>query len=93
MGSLFLEPAHVHILQGFVHPAPYFLRCYSQVFRPESNIVLNNGRDQLVIRILEYHAGSLSHIPDVFVVTGIVSVYIDYPLRRQQQTVQVLRQC
>ena len=87
-----LKLPHIHIFEGFIHPAADFGRLYAQIFRTKGHIIFYNSRNQLIIGILKNHAGSLSHIPDVFIVTCIIAVHIDYTLCGQKQAVQVFCQ-
>ena len=55
----------VKLTQGFFHPQMHFLGGYGQVFKAKSQFTLNRGCHQLIVRILENHANSLTDFEKV----------------------------
>ncbi|OQA11018.1 MAG: hypothetical protein BWY65_00267 [Firmicutes bacterium ADurb.Bin373] len=52
--------------QGFCHPFLHFLSRQTQVFSAERRILLNEGTDDLVVRVLKNHAHPAADLPDIF---------------------------
>ena len=67
-------------------------RCDTQILRPKSNIILDDRGNDLVVRILEDHAGGLTDVPEVFFILRIVAVDEDRSFCRQKQRVDQLCQ-
>ena len=84
------EFSHIHIAEGFIYSAADFFRFHSKVLRSKGDVIFNDGRNQLVIGVLKYHAGRLPYVPDVIVVGSIKSIYVYDAFRRQKQSVEVL---
>ena len=84
---------HSRRLKAFVHPLPDFLCRDSDVLRTESDILLHDASDDLVVRILEDHPGFLADLPDVFFLGSIHVIHPQRSFRRHQQTVDMFCQC
>ena len=54
-----------------IHPLPDLIRPDAEILRAESDILLHNRRDNLVIRILKNHAGLLADLPEIRGIRGI----------------------
>lgn len=76
------ELVHIHLLERIVHAAAYLLRLDAEIFRCESNIILNDVCDDLVIGILKNHADGTADIKEPVLVGGSYSVNKHLALRR-----------
>ena len=65
--------AHAHSRKGTFNPGNHFFRRDAEIFQTEGNVFLDDGGDDLVVRILEDHAGPLADLPDQLFFTGVVS--------------------
>ena len=59
--------------QSLVNRQPDLWLGETQVFRSECHIFFNGGPNDLVVRILEYHAALAPDFPDALIVPGIVA--------------------
>lgn len=76
------ELIHIHLSERIVHAAADFLRLDTEVFRRESNIILNDVCDDLVIGILKNHADGTADIKEPVLIGGAYSVNKHLALRR-----------
>ena len=90
MRRLVFELSHVDRFQCLIYPLTDFLRVHAQVLRSKRHIILNNCRNKLIVRILKYHTGRLSDIPNMGVILRIIVGNQNIALRRQQKPVQIL---
>jgi hypothetical protein len=56
------EPRHIHRLQGFVDAPADVVPSHAEVFRAECHIILDDGGDDLILRILEHRADAMPGI-------------------------------
>ena len=56
MGGVLAQLIHADLRERRVHAAAYLLRRHAEVFRREGHVVLNDVRNDLVVRVLEHHA-------------------------------------
>ena len=89
MGTLLAEFLHADRLQGFVHPAADLRGLHAQVLRAERHVVLHDGRDELVVRILEHHAAAAADLPGVLRVSRGHAADEDLAGSRQKQRVAI----
>ena len=80
---------HADRPQGLLNPCPDILCGYPHVFRPESDVLLYHGGDDLIVGILEYHARALTDVPQTGFVPGIIPVHVESPLRWKEQSIQL----
>ena len=66
--ALFVDAGQFH---GFVDAGADLLRRHAEVLRRKGDILLDDGGDDLVVRILEHHADLLAHIVEVIFVAGV----------------------
>ena len=83
---------HIDCIERPVDALAQFQARHAEVFRPERDIFLDNGRDNLVVRRLEHHADSRPHVEPVRRVASVPLFDPNIPPRRQQQAVQVFCQ-
>ena len=83
---------HINGFERTIHTCPDLVGRYADVLRAEADILLDDGGDDLVIRILEDHAGFLSDIPDLLFILRIAATDEHGSLTRQVETVNQLRQ-
>ena len=57
---------HTDRRQRGIHPLPQLRIGYAEILRSESNVLLDNGRDQLIVRVLEHHANLSAQLQQVF---------------------------
>ena len=69
------EFPHTNTLQGALHAGPDLLSRDADIFRTESDVLLDNRRDDLVVRILENHTGLLSDRKLILRLARIPTVY------------------
>ena len=67
-------------------------RLYAEVFRPEGDIVLNDGSDDLIVGILEHHAHELADAPELLRLLRIQPRDRTSALGRQEERIEVTRQ-
>jgi len=53
---------HIHRLQGFVDAPADVVPSHAEVFRAECHIILDDGGDDLILRILEHRADAMPGI-------------------------------
>jgi hypothetical protein len=81
---------HSYRFQALFHPLPDLPGRHPHVFRSESHILFHYLSYDLVVRILKYHACSLTDIPDHGFVTGIHPVHPHGSFRRIQYGIDML---
>ena len=84
---------HPHCPKAFLHSLPDFFRRNAKVFRPESHIFLDYLSNDLIVRVLEYHAGFLPHIPEIFLFRCVLPVHPYCTFRRIKDCIDMLSQC
>ena len=84
---------HTDLCQGFLHSRPDFIGRNAHVFRAESDILLDDRSDNLVIRILKDHTCLLPNFPELRLLGGVDPVDPHSPLGREEQSVHVLGEC
>ena len=82
---------HIDLFQCVVDALADFRLRNSHVLRRERNVLLDNGSNELVIRILEYHAHRLADIKQLVLVGGIYARDRDLAGGRREYRVEVLR--
>ena len=81
---------HSHFFKCFVNPAADFLRRHAQILKGESNVLLHKGGDNLVVRILKYHADLLTDFIKLSLFGGVHSVNGNRAFRWYQYCVKML---
>ena len=68
-----LKPVRCHsdCLQALIDSRPDLVGRNAHVLRAESNVLLDDVSDDLVIRVLEYHSRCLSDIPEMFLIVRL----------------------
>ena len=84
---------HIDGFERTIHTCPDLVGRYTDVLRSETDILLDDGSDDLVIRILENHTGFLSDVPDFLFILRIAPADEHGTLTRQIETVDEFRQC
>jgi len=84
---------HPNRFQAIFHSLPDLLCRHAQVLRTKSHVFLNDRSYDLIIRILEYHSGALTYIPQMFIFLRVHSVYPHGSVRRNQQGIHMLCKC
>ena len=92
MGLLALETGKPHVGQRTRHALTQLGQLNAQVLGAERHIIFNQSRHQLIIRILENHAGRLTDEVRALGVGRAHSVHRHRSLVGQQKRVQMLRQ-
>ena len=85
--------AHADFFQRIVHALSDFFCGYTQVLRTKGDVFFDDGRDQLVIRILKDHADLLPDVPDMLHVAGFHAFYDDLARRRKIQSIEMPGEC
>ena len=67
-----------------------FLRLHTHVFRPERNILLDNGCNDLIVRILKHHAHRLSNVIQPVLIFCIDAAHLDNTFVRHEDRVKML---
>ena len=67
-------------------------RLYAEVFRPEGDVVLDDGSDDLIVGILEHHAHELADAPKLLRLLRIQPRDRTSALGRQEERIEVTRQ-
>ena len=57
--TIVVDAGHLHRV---VDAGAHFVRGHAEVFKREGDVLLDNGGDDLVVRVLEHHARLLAHI-------------------------------
>ena len=83
---------HAYGLQAFLHPLPDLLRRHTHILGAESHIFFHYLADNLIIRVLKNHSGSLADFPQILFFGRIFSIHPYRPLRRIKNRVQMLCQ-
>ena len=81
---------HPHRFQGLIHPPADLSRLHAHIFGREGHILFHHRRHDLVIRVLEHHAGALADLKQLVLVLGIHAVHGDGTGAGQQHGVAVL---
>ena len=80
---------HTNKCKRILHARTNLCGGHTEVFGTECNIVRNNCRNELVIRVLEHHADLLSYVPSPCLVLRIPSAYPARSITRQEESVQM----
>ena len=80
---------HAHCPERLFHPFPDVRRRNPLVLQPEAHILLHYGSNDLVVRILEHHARTLTDLPDISRIQGIIPIYIQRPAIRHKKGIQM----
>ena len=81
---------HSDCLQTLFHTLPDFLRRHPHIFRSKPDILIHNRTYNLIVRILKYHAGALTNLPELRFILRIFSVYIQRAFCWQKNCIDVL---
>ena len=90
IGRLETVRRHSHGFQAPVHPLPDLVCGHAHIFRSKAHVLFHHIADDLVIRVLEYHAGGLPHVPEMLLVAGLHVGNIDRSIRRKEDPVHQL---
>ena len=90
MGGAARIGGHAHLLKRLVHPHPDIGGGDAQILRAEGHVLLHDGGDQLIVRVLEHHAHLLPDGQQVPFVLRIETVHQHLPLCGEQEPVYVL---
>ncbi len=87
------ELVNARHLHGVINPAANLLRRNTQILGCEGHILLHDGGDDLVIRVLEHHTHRPADIVNLVIVCGVHAFHVDLAGLRQQNGVEMLGQC
>ena len=65
---------HLHLFEGFVHPAANFRWLHAEILQGEGHVLFYNSGDDLVVRILEHHAHVLPDFKELLFVGSVDAV-------------------
>ena len=86
------ERRHIHSRERLIDAPADLSGRHAEILRAERHIILDDRRDELIVRILEHHADLLPDAPDLRLLPRIDAVDAAHPLRRQQQRIEMLRE-
>ena len=89
---MLLKPRKTDVLEALGHAFAQLGGGNAEVLGPEGNVVFHKGGDQLVIRVLKYHAGALTNRVGVLALGGVHAANLHLPLIGNEQRVQMLRE-
>ena len=89
---MLLKPRKTDVLEALGHAFAQLGGGNAEVLGPEGNVVFHKGGDQLVIRVLKYHAGALANRVGVLALGGVHAANLHPPLIGNEQRVQMLRE-
>ena len=92
VGGVLPVLVHAHGLEGVVHPPADLRRGHPQILRGEGHVLLHHVGNDLVVRVLEYHAHGAADVQQFILVGGVDAVHVDFAAGGQQDGVQVLGQ-
>ena len=81
---------HADTFETLFNSLPNLLGRYSHVFRSESDIFFDHRTDDLVVRILKYHPGRFTYLPDILFIPHIHTVHIQGTVCRCQNRIDLL---
>ena len=81
---------HAHGLQRRIHAPLDLIARHTEIFRRKGDILFDDVRDDLVVRVLEHHAHRLADRQQQFLVLRVHAVDRDAAARRQQDRVEML---
>ena len=81
---------HAHSLKALFYPLPDLLGGDSDILRSESDVFLDDLRNDLIVRILKHHSGLSADLPQILLVFGVKSVYPDSSLSGKQERIDML---
>ena len=81
---------HAHGLQRRIHALPDLLARHAEILRRKGDILLNDIRHDLVVRVLEHHAHRLANGKQQRFVLRVHTVDRDAAARGQQNRVEML---
>ena len=81
---------HADRMERLIDARAHLVRRDTEIFKPERNVLLHDGRNDLVIRVLEHHADMLPDLQQLFLVFGIHARDRDRALRWEQNRIQQL---
>ena len=90
MGGVLPVFIHPHRLEGLVHPAADFGGLHPVVLQGKGHVLLHNGGDDLVVRILEDHPHPLADVVEVLFLPGVHPFYQDPSPHGQEDGVEML---
>ena len=86
------EGGHPDRFQTFIDTLPDLLRRQADILRAKADILLHDGRDDLIVRVLENHAGRLTDRQQILFRCRLLPVDPHRPFRRCQKRIEMLRQ-
>ena len=89
---MLLKPRKADVFKALRYALPQLSGGNAEVFGPEGYVVFHKGGDQLVIRVLKYHAGALANRVGVLALGGVHAANLHPPLIGNEQRVQMLRE-
>ena len=92
MRLVLLKPRKTDVFEALRYAFPQLSGGNAEVLGPEGNVVFHKGGDQLVIRVLKYHAGALTNRVGVLALGGVHAANLHLPLIGNEQRVQMLRE-
>ena len=84
------EFVHIDRLERIVHSLAYLRRGHTEIFRCKGNIILNNIRNYLIVRVLEHHSYRTAYSQKIILVASVDAVYFNASLRGEQYGIEVL---
>jgi hypothetical protein len=83
-----LKTGEPHRSDRFIHPTAQLVARHAEVLRPECDVFLHHGADDLVVRILEHEPHPRTHVPGAVLVRGVHPVNDYASLGGNEQPVQ-----
>ena len=87
-----LKPRKTDVFEALCYAFPQLSGWNAEVLGPEGNVVFHEGGDQLVIRVLKYHAGALANRVGMLACGGVHAAYLHPPFIGNEQRVHMLRE-
>ena len=88
MGAVF---PHTDRLQALLDALPDLLLRHTHILRAEADVLVHDRTDDLIVRILKHHPGSLTDLPQLRLIPCILAVDVQCPFGRRQNRIDVLR--
>ena len=80
---------HPYRTKAFLHALPDLIRRHADILRSEADILLHDARNDLVVRILEYHARGLTHRKCILFLCDVLAIHPERAFARQKERVNV----
>ena len=84
------ESEHADPVERLLHSCPDVLCRHAEIFRSEGHILVHHGSDDLIVRVLEDHAGFLPDPPEIALSGRIHVIHPHRPSGRNKQRVDLL---